>query len=628
MNNALFTFEESNLSTDVVSLPTEKLVSTLENANAAYRSGEALISDECFDASLSQLKEIDPEHPFITSVQPEPLVASKGRIIHPKKMLSTDKVYTKIEMEKWLDKVIKAGLKQGIPPQDIVIVGTSKLDGIAARYTHGIQQLCTRGNGEEGNCISSLLNSGVVITGNNDKDGIGELVIAKKYFQENLSDDFSHARGFIAGIAGSDTISEHGLKALKDGAVELVIFDDMFRLTSKATDFMESFEEMENKLLDCKYDVDGVIFDVHNLEIQTEMGYTTSFPLYRIAKKRVSDAKITRVTGIRWQNGRTGTLCPVIEVEEVLLSNNRVTSITAHNAGFLLANNIGIGARILCTLSGKVIPKYLETIEPATPFLLSHCLSCNTPTTLNGDNLSCDNAQCEQNLVSAMFYSFKRLGIDLFGRKACEKLIRSNVKSVCEVIILNHDEFVLSGFGQGQASNFIAEISRAKREQLSDALFLSALGVKHLGRGASKKILSHYNINDVIALTTQDITSIDGLGELSAKVIIDELVLKGSILTFLLGLNFNLVHTKQENGNVTHSALTGLTVVFTGKMLSGSRSELEQKATQYGAKIGKTISKNTNILIVGEGVGESKMNKAKDAGTKIVTEDEYLKTYF
>lgn len=628
MNNSLFTFETETTSNDVSSLHTKKLVSTLESANSAYRKGSSHISDEDFDTSLSILKEIDPEHPFVNSIQPETLNGSKGRVTHPKKMLSTDKVYTYKEMEKWLAKVIKAGLKRGIPPQEIIIVGTSKLDGIAARYTHKIKQLVTRGDGEFGNCISSLLNAGVVITGDEKKDGIGELVVAKKYFKENLSNDFSHSRGFIAGIASSDNISELGLKALKDRAIEFVVFDDMYRLTCPATSFLESFEEMEENLLNCKFDIDGVIFDVKNPELQIEMGYTSTFPLYRIAKKRVTDSKVALVTGIRWQNGKTGTLCPVIEVEEVILSNNRVTSITAHHAGFLLANNIGIGAKILCTLSGKVIPKFLETVEPATPVLLSHCTSCNNPTTLNGDNLSCENILCEQNLVSSMYHSFKRLGIDLFGRKACEKLIRNNIKSVCEVIILKHDEFTSCGFGQGQASNFISEIERGKREQLSDVLMLSSLGVKHLGRGASKKILSHYNISDVLSLTTDNIESIDGLGKLTAKTMVEGLKVKGSVLTFLLGLNFNILHTMQVNEDVSHSLLTELTIVFTGKMVSGSRVELENTATKAGAKVGKTISKNTNILVIGERVGESKINKAKEAGTKIITEDVYLSTYF
>jgi len=294
----------------------------------------------------------------------------------------------------------------------------------------------------------------------------------------------------------------------------------------------------------------------------------------------------------------------------------------------LIANKLGVGAKIECVLSGEVIPKHTKTLEPVMPQILSHCLSCNTDTTLIGDHLSCPNPLCDQTLVSAMFHGFKRLGVDLFGRKACEKLIQHNFKSVCEVIILTHSEFVSCGFGQKQASNFIQEIKRAISEPLADTNILSSLGVKHLGRGASKKVLSLYNISDVLSLTEKDICAMDGLGALTARDIVDELMVKGSTLTFLLDLGFNITHSKQSNKAVTQSALTGLTVVFTGTMLTGSRAELEVNAVSHGAKVGAKITKNTDILIIGERVGASKTSKAKELNTKVLTEAEYLELYF
>lgn len=624
----------------------EDTVKLLEYYNALYREGSPEVTDEDYDVLVEQLRKEAPDHPFLNNVEtdlPLPMgeTASKGRITHPAPMLSADKAYTTKEVEKWLNKVIKAGAELNITPECILIEISGKLDGIAGRFNQGLQQLVTRGDGEAGTDISEFFRKGVVITRPVGSvvfdDTLGELVVKKAYFERHLSEHFSHSRNFIAGIAGATNINEHGLKALEAGAIELVVYKDMNKTFLAADIFMGAFEFYEESHLESLYDLDGVIFDVQDPLIREFMGCTSHHPNWRLAKKRTTDVKETTVRNIRWQVGRTGKITPVLEVDEIELSGAKVTSITAHNAGVIFDYRLGIGAVIKATRAGEVIPKLLKTMKeaPVTEIINtvpSTCPCCGETTYFTNQDkfLNCPNKSCAERLSSQLQHSFKLLGIDLFGPRACDKLVKFPIS---DILKFNQCNFTSLGFGDGQAQNFVDEISRVKREPIKDSHILASLGIPHLGRAASEKILTKFRIGDLHLTCVNDLLSIDGFAEKTARSIVNDLVkeldelyeiISGQKVKSAYGItNFNILHTQDQLKNVDHSSgLSGLTVVFTGKMLQGNRKEMEADAKSKGAIVQSSVSSKTKLLVCGENAG-SKLAKAEKLGIEVITEVGY-----
>lgn len=609
--------------------------------NTEYRKGSPKISDQEFDLKyLEALKVRIPEHSLFNNVQPTS-EAAKNKVEHPEPMLSTDKAYTRESVAKWIGRIIKAGQSIGLSPDKIIIEASSKLDGIAGRYTANNNGLYSRGNGHFGQDISHISKNGLVVVGDASIDGIGEVVMRNEFFDKHFSQEalgengFVDSRGFIAGMANSNEIKPHGKKALDNGFVELVIYKDMPRSTCSADDFMDQYEALESKHLVSPYMLDGVIFDAADERIRSILGYTSHHPIWRIAKKKIKGAKPATVNAIRWQTGRTQVITPVLEVDEVILTRKKVTSITGHGLGYILKNKLGVGSVMLAHLSGDVIPSYLETITPVEPDYPSHCPCCDAETYIRiskdknnipTEFLMCSNTvDCSGSTVSYLFHAFKRLGIDLFGRKSNLKLVDNKITTLEQIFTMSEQDFIDCGFGQGQTANFMAELSRGIREPLKDSDMIAALGIPLLGRGTSKKILEEIKITELSQLTYDKLLSLPGFADISAKAIINGLAEKKATIEFLLSLNFNLSHTSEtvvviEEGN----GLNGLSVVFTGKMTQGSRGDMSAQAAAKGAKIQAKINKNTDYLIFGDKVGKTKIEAAKELGVTTISEQEYI----
>ena len=186
-----------------------KLVERLEACNIAYRSGNPLVSDHAYDALVERLRQLAPDHPFLTRVEPETF-DGKHEIRHPVPMLSTEKAYTIDDIERFVSRVKKAAEKIGIT--NILFRITPKLDGLAGRDDGKV--FVSRGNGETGYEISSAFAKGVVPVGGRGH-GLGEIVVRQSYFQENLSHAFEHPRNMVVGIVSSDTVNETAQKALQ-----------------------------------------------------------------------------------------------------------------------------------------------------------------------------------------------------------------------------------------------------------------------------------------------------------------------------------------------------------------------------------------------------------------------------
>lgn len=289
------------LSKEVNLLSNQELSSLCEYLNAEYRKGNPLVSDHEFDfVYMKALSEIDPNHSLFTLPQETSAVTAKNRVKHPAPMLSTEKAYETAQLESFIVRCEKAAAQMGLNPSDLQFKVKAKLDGIAGRITANGEQLVTRGDGQFGTDITKLIHSGLRIIGSSSVAGVGEVVVPLDYFEQNLSAHFSHPRNFIAGLASSDNFNEHAEKALKDGAIHLVLYKDMPQITVNSAELLENLDALvQETKITSNYMLDGTIIEVANDELKLFMGSSSSNHFWQIALKSVGEVAQSSVKEIR-----------------------------------------------------------------------------------------------------------------------------------------------------------------------------------------------------------------------------------------------------------------------------------------------------------------------------------------
>lgn len=605
--------------TDLQTLQNDELETLLVSANEAYRNSDSpIMSDEAYDQHIRELSRRNPEHPLLTAVEPE-ADFGVGKVRHARPMLSTDKAYTDEELARWVRRIEAAADDLGAK-KPVAIVATAKLDGIAGRLEKSV--LASRGDGTTGNDISHMMGKGLVVIGSGD----GELVMPTAYFAENLAETFKHPRNVVAGAVGADTLKPAALKSLEDEAIRFVAYDTLPSWFTSTETLIEEMESIRAMIIgDCEYPTDGLILSVQDEAVRDAMGATGHHHNWMLAAKTVSETANTKVVGIQWQIGRTGRLTPVVNIEPVDISGAVISNVTAHHAGAVKANGIGAGAVVEVTRSGEVIPFIVQIVEPLSEVILpTNCPCCASELDWAGDFLVCNNDVCPDRLKARLKHFFHIMGtIDLFGPVACEKLVKAGVTSVREVFETTANEFKAMGFGPGQSTNLIDELANALNQPVDDYLVLASMGVEHLGRGDSKKLLKHYPLAEIPNLTPEQIEEIPGFGELTSKAICSKLPEVSEDLKFLIKELDRILVTPSKSEAV-ESPITGKFIVFTGTMTQGNRGDMIKQAETLGATSQGSVNGKTDYLVAGEKTGASKLEKAQKLGTQVISESEYL----
>jgi len=599
----------------------KKRVQRLKECNAAYRSGSPLISDQAYDELVEELRRLDPQHPFLHTVEPETFGARK-QVRHPVPMLSTEKAYTRDDLVRFVKRVRKAAAELKIT--DLLFRVTPKLDGLAGRDDGKI--FATRGNGETGYEISSAFKKGVIPIGGRGL-GVGEIVIVKSYFEKHLAGAFEHPRNMVVGIISSDTVNDSAQKALKDRAIHFVPYVSLSDWVGSGKELLENAPAISTDLISAiDYPVDGVVVEVVSAELRQFMGATHHHNRWQIAVKTRGDTALTVVKGITWQVGRTGNITPVMVVEPVSLSGATIRRVTAHHAGMIKEKSIGIGSRIEIIRSGEVIPKLEKVLTPAKQVTLPEiCPSCKSLLEWRNDFLKCMNPKCLAQIEQNLLHWFKTLGnADWFGIKTIKKLVDGGYDSLDNIYGMAESDFVALEFGPVQSKNLAQALHISRTRQVEDWRFLAAMGIPDLGRGDSRKLLAHFRLEDIVDVPAEDIEKLDGFGSIRSRSITSGIAQRKTIFTHFLALGFNLERTPlMGKSEAQASPIVGRGVVFTGKIRHGSRDEMQTAARNLGARVQTAVSSKTDYLVCGEKVGARKLEKAAKAGVQVITEEEY-----
>jgi len=612
--------DESELSED-------QLVEFLEIANALYRGGLQIIPDSEYDFTfIAELRTRNPHHPFLEKVEPE--AAFIGKTVElPTRMLSTEKAYTKKTIEQWGTRIRKAAKKLDKDFDGLQFRVTPKLDGFAA-YDDG-EHLYTRGDGRRGTDITRVFDRGLAVAnGGKRGQGAGEIVVNRRYFDENLQPYFENPRNFQTSVIKEKELEEHAAKAILDKAS---VFFPFASLPALVRTWQELIDDFEATILEARssvgYDVDGVIIEITDDDLKKEMGATRHHHSWQIAYKENLAAAHVRVIAVLPQTSRSGRVNPVAIVEPTRLSGALVQRATAHHYKMVRDKGIGPGAIIELTRSGEVIPKIGAVITPVDAEIPNECPSCGSEVVMDGDYLYCPNTiGCPAQIANTMEHFFKMLRhVDLFGTASIEKMYANGIRSVDQIYKLEAKDFENMGFGPKQSENLVEQLNRSRAEKIEDWRFLTAFGVFRLGPGNCEKLLSHYHLGDVFNLTEEQIVAVEGFAKKTATIVIKGLKSVKTLFDELYRLEFNLEITPLvEQTDNPLSPISGKQIVFTGSMTRGSRDDMEKEAKALGAKVGKSVTGKTNILVTGENIGASKINDARAKGVQILSEEDYL----
>ncbi len=597
------------------------LVQLLEKYNQAYRNGQPLVSDAEYDRLVEKLRDAVPEHPFLSTVEPEAL-PGRQEVRHPMPMLSTEKAYTPEQLKRYVGRVCKAAQDLGL--DDILFRVSPKLDGLAGRDDGEV--FASRGNGIVGYEISSAFEKGVIPIGGRGL-GLGEIVVVQSYFTSHLADTFEHPRNMVVGIVSSDTLNPDAEKALNDGMVRFVPYSQMTFWQGGAEELLERIDEfIDTVMATYDYPLDGVVVEVVDERLKDAMGATTHHYRWQIAVKRKGETARTTVEGIQWQVGRTGNITPVLEVAPVVLSGATIRRVTAHHAGMVGRRNIGPGARIEIIRSGEVIPKLERVLAVSSQAEVpDSCPVCGRALTWKGDFLRCTNVGCPAKIEQRISHWFKILGsADWYGIKTIQKLVAAGFDSLEKIYAMREEDFLVLGFGPVQSKNLAEALAVSRTKEVEDWRFLAAFGISDLGVGDSRRLLQHVALYDLMGIEPETIARISGFGEITSRSISQGIAEQAETMNHMLELGFNLEKTPLvSHMESVESPISGKKVVFTGKMAAGSREAMQARARQLGAIVQTAVSSTTDLLVCGQRVGASKRDKAKRLEVKVLTEAQY-----
>lgn len=610
--------------------------STLENAmvifDRQYEMGNELIEDPFYDEFYHAFINKFPNNALSLKIRSEfeqkPNNENLEKVIHSHPMLSTDKGYTKKDIDHWIKKIIKTA--KDIEESDYHIIITPKLDGMAARYENNV--LATRGDGVKGFNVTHVFDRGIVpFKGDKTEEGDGELVLSQSYFDKNLSNEFSHPRNVMVGIVKSDTLTEASIDTLESKAAYFVRYDSMECLKLKAEEILEMdnfydycFEQLI-KNIDFDFPIDGFVAVVDNNKIREELGHNNKYHNWMLAIKTKGEFQDVEVLNISLQTGRTGRVTPVIEIPPTKISGAVIRNITGHNIKLLKEKGINKGAIIRVVRSGEVIPYVSEVIKTSNEELEVKCPSCGGDVIQISESVSeCANKMnCPAQLVNSIIYHFKVLEAKNYGKSTAEKIVESGlVDNLSEVYKLSHSDFMNMGLGPRQSEILIEERQKIIDIQQKPEKIIASFGINNLGSRASKSLLAYFDFYDLVLgrININQISEIENFGEISANNIYYGIIDNQNVIRNILETGIKPEEKEVVDNN---SPISGCNVVFTGSMQQGNRKDMEEQAGKLGAVVQKSVNKKTNYLIAGEKAG-SKIEKANKLGIKVLTEQEYL----
>lgn len=641
----------------------KELVELLNRYAYEYYTKDApSVSDSEYDQLYRELVELETAHP--DEILPESPTHRVGGVVlkgftkyqHQYPLYSLQDAFSREELEAFDQRVRKE-----FP--SISYVCELKIDGlsISLTYENGVLVTgATRGDGSVGEDITENLKRvkdiPLVLPEPVNITVRGECYMPRASFdrvnqirQENGEPEFANPRNAAAGtlrqldtkivakrnlatflyqeVSPTDQSSQEGVleKLARLGFVvnqERVLAEDMEQIW----DFIQKVAQLRE---DLPYDIDGIVIKVNDLAVQEELGFTVKAPKWAVAYKFPAEEKEAKILSVDWTVGRTGVVTPTANLTPVQLAGTTVSRATLHNVDYIAEKDIHQDDTVIVYKAGDIIPAVLRVVKDkrvsdqalAVP---THCPSCQSELLHFEDEvaLRCINPLCPAQIKEGLnhFASRDAMNITGLGPAVVEKLFAAQlVEDVAGIYRLTVDDLLtLEGFKEKSAEKLYEAIQASKENSAEKLLF--GLGIRHVGSKVSQILLQEFHDLDQLATTDPErIASIDSLGMVVAESLKRYFAQEGSkrLLQELKEAGVNLAYLGEKVA--ADAALSGMTVVLTGKLERLTRSEAKAKLESLGAKVTGSVSKKTDLVVAGSDAG-SKLTKAQELGIQV--EDE------
>ena len=605
----------------------QELVNKISQANLAYRTGNAIMSDKEYDILVEELSLLDPNNELLNKVGLE-ITDETRKAKLPIEMASMNKIKTMQDILDWFR------LKNIIKCAELII--TPKFDGLSLCVNETTDEAFTRGDGEYGqksNEHYKLIGNHFTSDTNPFAFTYGEVMMSKKKFIEKYS-DFANPRNLVAGLLNSPDARESLMDCeyIKYGAIPTN--DTSFEFKSEILDelnkgqktkvkyHLTNLDSLTEELLinlfhewSVDYEIDGLIIEVNSLSIQKQLGRETSSnnPVYARAFKHESfeQKAETEVIGISWNISKQGLLKPILHINPVKLDGVTVSNVTGNNARFVKDMGIGVGAKVVVKRSGMVIPLIVDVLQ-TVDFVMPVVEGTEIDWSESGIELITLTETDEQKLRKNIAF-FEILEAENVSEGVITQLWDAGYQTIESILNLTQSDLEkIDRFGKRKAQIVFTSIQKCIKDvQLSKLQHATGI-FKGLG---SKKLAL---LEDFTTKPTVDqVMEIEGFAEISAKTYVDNY---DNFFNFVKDLPITIAQ-KVEAVKVG-TDLDGKSFVFTGVR----RADLEEVIESRGGKIAGSVSKNTTHLVMkAKGSGSSKEKKALDLGVTILTVEELEK---
>ena len=642
----------------------EQLINEIKHHDQLYYQHDAPeITDAEYDVLRRKLEALEKQYPELAAANsPTQKVGAAptskfAKVAHNPPMLSLSNAFEPQDVEDFLQRIRRfLGLEEA---QEIELVCELKIDGLSfsARYENGIfARGATRGDGEVGEDITANLKTILPLNLMGNPPAIlevrGEVYMSKANFhalnttREQVGEAlFANPRNAAAGslrqldaeitrsrkldyfVYGYGEVGEDLGELYSDYISKFKKFG-LRTIESKITNPLTYYNEVAQKRSSIDFDIDGVVYKVNRLEWQKRLGEAGRAPRWAIAHKLPAEQVATIVENIEIQVGRTGTLTPVARLKPVNVGGVIVSNATLHNEDEIARKDVRIGDTVIIQRAGDVIPQIVSVrshAENSAPFIFPNsCPICGSHAVREEGEVArrCTGGLiCEAQAIERLrhFVSRDAFDIDGLGEKQIKLFWDLNLlRSPIDIFHLDYEIIrTLEGFGEKSVANLQDAIEKARHITL--ARFIYALGIRHIGEITSKMLAK--NFNNISELSSAEILSIDGIGEVMMNSL-HEFLHEPHNIELLKQLEAELTIENPQTV-VKDSAIAGKTVVFTGTLTKMTRNEAKSSAERLGAKVSSSVSAKTDFVVAGEDAG-SKLKKATELGVKILTEDEWL----
>lgn len=628
-------------------------------ATEYYTSDNPSVSDSEYDCLYRELVELEAAYPDqVLADSPTHRVGGKvldgfEKYSHQYPLYSLQDAFSREELE-----AFDARVRKELPHPTYIC--ELKIDGlsISLTYEKGILVVgATRGDGSIGENITENLKrvKDIPLTLPEELDITvrGECYMPRASFdlvnqarQENGEPEFANPRNAAAGtLRQLDTavvakrnlatfLYQEASPSTRDSQEKVLehleqlgfVVNSKRILAESMDEIWDFIQEVGQERDNLPYDIDGVVIKVNDLAGQEELGFTVKAPKWAVAYKFPAEEKEAQLLSVDWTVGRTGVVTPTANLTPVQLAGTTVSRATLHNVDYIAEKDIRKDDTVIVYKAGDIIPAVLRVVESKRVSeekldIPTNCPSCDSHLLHFEDEvaLRCINPRCPAQIMEGLIHFASRdaMNITGLGPSIVEKLFAANlVKDVADIYRLKEDDFLLlEGVKEKSASKLYQAIQASKENSAEKLLF--GLGIRHVGSKASQLLLQHFHsIENLAQADPEEVASIESLGSVIAQSLQTYFATEGSkiLLDELKEAGVNLDYKGQTV--VADAALSGLTVVLTGKLERLTRSEAKNKLESLGAKVTGSVSKKTNLVVAGADAG-SKLQKAQELGIEV-----------